>query len=282
MILRAYLFFLCVIILIFSLAYVKKSRETVLRVASFFGILNVFSLASILGVKAVFGLVSLILLLSLYELGKNYHLKYPILLALIVAGCYGLMLSFASYLIYFIPPFLLLVALTFAGTLKMIRNPFYVYCFGVMFLAVSAASLVALYSLNPDTLWFLVAMLAFNDVTGYFAGRKFGKTLVFKVLSPKKTLEGYLGGLGGLLAGLVLFHTIIPVLAETTLFQNAILLITIFIVGNAGDLVFSKIKRSVGIKDFSNFLPGHGGILDRFDSTFTVSPLLFMFLYYLN
>jgi Predicted CDP-diglyceride synthetase/phosphatidate cytidylyltransferase len=282
MILRVYLFFICVIIIIFAIAYVKKSRETVLRVASFFGILNVFCLASILGIGAIFALVSLILLLGIYELAKNYKIKYPIIFAIAVAGCYLLMLYFDSSLIYFIPAFLLLAALTFAGTLNMISNPFYVYFLGVLSLAVSAASLVVLYSINPDTIWFLIAMLAFNDVTGYFAGRKFGKTLIFKILSPNKTLEGYIGGLGGLLAGLILFHTIIPVLAETSLLQNLILLSSIFIFGNAGDLLFSKIKRSVGIKDFSNFLPGHGGILDRFDSTLTVSPLLFMFLYYMK
>ena len=281
MILRVYLFFLGVMIIIFSIAYVKKSRETVLRVASFFGILNVISLAYILGVYAMFVLVSLILLLSIYELAKNYKVRYPIPLAVVVVGCYLLMLCFESYLIYFIPAFLLLVGLTFAGTLNMIRNPCYVYFFGVMSLAISTASLVALYSMNPDAIFFLIAMLAFNDVTGYFAGRKFGKTRIFKILSPNKTLEGYIGGLGGLLVGLILFHTIIPVLAGTSLLQNFILLTTMFIFGNAGDLLFSKIKRSVGIKDFSNLLPGHGGILDRFDSALTVSPLLFMFLYYM-
>ena len=282
MILRVYLFFLGVIIIIFSIAHVKKSRETVLRVASFFGILNVISLAYILGIYAMFVLVSLILLLSIYELAKNYKVRYPTPLAVVVVGCYLLMLYFESYLIYLIPAFLLLVGLTFAGTLNMIRNPCYVYFFGVMSLAFSSASLVASYSMNPDAIFFLIAMLAFNDVTGYFAGRKFGETRIFKILSPNKTLEGYIGGLGGLLVGLILFHTIIPVLAGTSLLQNFILLTTMFIFGNAGDLLFSKIKRSVGIKDFSNLLPGHGGILDRFDSALTVSPLLFMFLSYMK
>ena len=282
MILRVYLFFLGVIIIIFSIAHVKKSRETIWRVASFFGILNVISLAYILGIYAMFVLVSLILLLSIYELAKNYKVRYPTPLAVVVIGCYLLMVYFESYLIYFIPAFLLQVGLTFAGTLNMIRNPCYVYFLGVMSLAISSASLVALYSMNPDAIVFLIAMLAFNDVTGYFAGRKFGKTRIFKILSPNKTLEGYIGGLGGLLVGLILFHTIIPVLAGTSLLQNFILFTTMFIFGNAGDLLFSKIKRSVGIKDFSKLLPGHGGILDRFDSALTVSPLLFMFLYYMK
>ncbi|MDP4181599.1 MAG: phosphatidate cytidylyltransferase [Bacillota bacterium] len=279
MILRVYLFFLVVIITIFFIAYVKKSRETVLRVVSFFGILNLFSLAYILGTAAIFVLVTLILALGIYELSKNYKLRNPIPFTLIVALAYLLLLYFKSYLIYALPAFFLLVGLTFAGTYSMVKRYFFVYFFGVMFLAVSAASLVLLYPMNPDAIIFLISMLAFNDVTGYFAGRKFGKIKVFKTLSPKKTLKGYLGGLAGLLAGMILFHTIIPVLAGTSLWQNLILLVTFFIFGNAGDLLFSKIKRSLGVKDFSGLLPGHGGILDRFDSALMVSPLLYVFLF---
>jgi Predicted CDP-diglyceride synthetase/phosphatidate cytidylyltransferase len=279
MILNAYLFFLAVIVIIFSVAYVKKSRETVLRVVSFFGILNIFSLAYILGVEAIFVLVTVILALSIYELSKNYGLRNPVPFVLIVAGAYLLLLYFKSYLLFTLPAFFLLVGLTFAGTLETVKRHFFVYFFGVMFLAVSAASLVLLYQMNPDAIIFLIAMLAFNDVTGYFAGRKFGKIHIFKTLSPGKTLEGYVGALVGLLAGLILFHTVIPALAGTTLWQNLILLVTFFIFGNAGDLLFSKIKRSVGIKDFSSLLPGHGGILDRFDSALMVSPLLFVLVY---
>jgi CDP-diglyceride synthetase len=181
--------------------------------------------------------------------------------------------------IFILPAFLLLVGLTFAGTYNMVKRHIFVYLFGVMFLAVSSASLVLLYKINLDIIIFLIAMLAFNDVTGYFAGRKFGKIKTFKTLSPKKTLEGYIGGLAGLMAGLILFHTVIPVLDGTSLWKDLILLATFFIFGNAGDLLFSKIKRSVGIKDFSGLLPGHGGILDRFDSALTVSPLLLVLLY---
>lgn len=279
MILNTYLFFLVVIITIFTIAYLKKSRETVLRVLSFFGILNVFSLAYIIGVPAIFVLVTIILAFSIYELSKNYDIRNPAAFALIITGTYLLLLYFRSYLIYTLPAFFLVVGLTFAGTFNMVKGHLFVYLFGVMFLAVSAASLVLLYPENPDAIVFLISLLAFNDVTGYFAGRKFGKIKIFKTLSPKKTLEGYVGGLVGLVVGLILFHTIIPVLTGTTLLQNLILLVTFFIFGNAGDLLFSKIKRSVEVKDFGSILPGHGGVLDRFDSALMVSPLLYVFLY---
>jgi phosphatidate cytidylyltransferase len=280
MIIRVYIFCLLFIIPIFTISYFKKSRETYLRVASFFVILNVISFAYIIGVYAIFALVSLILILGIYELVKNYQCKYPIPVPVIIFGAYLFMLYFNAYLPYVVPLFLIAVAFTFVGKTGIIKHELYLYLFGVLVLATSAASLVSLYKLYPESILILILLLVFNDVSGYFAGRKFGKIRIFKTLSPNKTLEGYIGSMAGILAGIIVFHTILPVLNGTSLLRNTMLLIFFFVFGNLGDLLFSKLKRCLAIKDFSSLLPGHGGILDRFDSVLSVSPLFLLFLLY--
>lgn len=283
MIIRLYVFWLMIILIIFSISYYKKSRETILRVISFFVILNIISLAYILGIYGVIGLATLILLLSIYELSKIYKYKHPLLLTFIILGAYIFMLYFNSYLPYVVPLFLIIVIFTFTGKSENMKNNFYLYSFGVLVLDTCAASLVSLYQLKPESILLLITLLVINDVTGYFVGRKFGKIRIFKTLSPKKSLEGYIGSMVGIVVGIIVFHSILPVLTGTSILQNFILLIFFFIVGNAGDLLFSKIKRILEIKDFSNLLPGHGGILDRFDNVLSVSPLfLILLLYYLK
>ena len=119
-------------------------------------------------------------------------------------------------------------------------------------------------------------ILAFSSDSGaYFAGRFFGKHKLAPIISPKKTVEGMVGGvitcvIFMLADGLVLdfgFHL------RVTYFYAAIYGIIGSFASVVGDLVFSVIKRQTGIKDYGKLLPGHGGILDRFDSTILVAPL---------
>lgn len=123
---------------------------------------------------------------------------------------------------------------------------------------------------------FLPLVLAFTSDSGaYFAGRAFGKHKLAPVISPKKTVEGAIGGvlstvLFVLLYGLVLQHAFG--------FQVNYLLSIVYGIAGAccgmvGDLTFSVVKRQVGIKDYGNVLPGHGGVLDRFDSMVAVAPV---------
>ncbi len=110
----------------------------------------------------------------------------------------------------------------------------------------------------------------------YFAGKKFGKTPFFQNISPKKTKEGFWGGmLGGLLVAvlfsLILRHYEHPV---PNVWISAGLGLVVSLVSVFGDLFESQLKRSYGVKDAGSILPGHGGVLDRFDGViFAVVPL---------
>ena len=122
---------------------------------------------------------------------------------------------------------------------------------------------------------FVVAFM--SDGGAYFVGIKFGRHKLAPVVSPNKTIEGLGGGFAGAVLGMLIYALILDLIPGG--FQvNYGLAILYGIVGSAagtfGDLCFSIIKRQTGIKDYGNLIPGHGGVLDRFDSLVMVAPLV--------
>ena len=121
---------------------------------------------------------------------------------------------------------------------------------------------------------FVVAFV--SDGGAYFAGYFLGKHKLAPVVSPNKTIEGAVGGLLAAMLAMILYALILDLGFH---FQvNYLVAILYGLVGSAvgvfGDLIFSVIKRQTGIKDYGNLIPGHGGILDRFDSVMMVAPLM--------
>ncbi|MHA6251263.1 phosphatidate cytidylyltransferase [Oceanobacillus sp. CAU 1775] len=111
-----------------------------------------------------------------------------------------------------------------------------------------------------------------TDTGAYFAGRAFGKKKLWPEISPNKTISGAVGGIITATVVAIIFHVIYP-FPHTLLI---VILVTIFasMFGQIGDLVESAFKRHYGVKDSGKLLPGHGGILDRFDSLLFVLPFL--------
>lgn len=116
-----------------------------------------------------------------------------------------------------------------------------------------------------------------TDSGAYFVGRKFGKNKLAPNISPNKTKEGSAGAVLFALITALLFQLIVgePLFTSWLALTGVTLLISVF--GQIGDLAESAIKRFYGIKDSGNILPGHGGLLDRFDSLIFVLPLLYIF-----
>jgi len=114
-----------------------------------------------------------------------------------------------------------------------------------------------------------------NDTGAYLIGISFGRHRLMERISPKKSWEGFIGG--------VLFSAVIAWLLSGWLgvigtIQWIILSVIISIVGTYGDLIESMLKRSTGVKDSGNIMPGHGGFLDRFDSAILSFPLVYLFI----
>lgn len=110
-----------------------------------------------------------------------------------------------------------------------------------------------------------------SDTFAYLVGRKIGKHKLFERISPKKSWEGFFGGmLFSILGGITIAY-----FTEQPYLQYIIYGIIISSFGTIGDLIESMLKRSLGIKDSGNILPGHGGILDRFDAVLFVIPIIY-------
>ena len=124
-------------------------------------------------------------------------------------------------------------------------------------------------------LWGFFFILWANDTGAYLSGRFFGKHKLFERISPKKTWEGSIGG--GIL-GIVVAYVSSIYFTELNLTEWIIVAIITVIFGGLGDLVESMLKRSLNIKDSGNILPGHGGILDRFDGLFLSVPFIYCYL----
>jgi phosphatidate cytidylyltransferase len=131
---------------------------------------------------------------------------------------------------------------------------------------------------GPQALFLMMLTVFVSDTAQYYSGRAFGKHLLAPAISPRKTVEG---AIGGFVFGAVFFTVVgqwwlpsVPAIARV------VIGIAIVSAGIGGDLFESMLKRSAGVKDSSALIPGHGGILDRIDALLFAAPLYYIVLKY--
>lgn len=201
----------------------------------------------------------------------------------VAIGWYGMFIIFIPvYMFLLLPTRMVLIGetngfLKAAGTLH----------WGLMTTVFSISHAAYLLALPSSTstpaggaglLFFLVFLSQFNDVAQYIWGKLFGKHPVVPKVSPKKTVEGLLGGV---LTTTLTAWLIAPYLTPLTGGWAPLAGFIIGLSGFFGDVVISAIKRDIGVKDSGNLIPGHGGIMDRVDSLTFTAPLFFHYIYYL-
>ncbi len=277
MLLNFYLFCLSFILLILILSLFQKKPETVLRSLTLLGILHVLCLVLWQGALAFTIFVGCIFVLGLYELSANYQTN-RILLSLVSVILFSIYLYNNNQQIIqlAVPLFLAISITTFINKQEDVKHTLYLFSFIACFMIPCSIFLVELFKINNGIIILIVLLLQLNDSFGYLFGKKFGKTRLFPAISPNKTLEGYLWGGVGIIIGIFLLHTYIPVIPSHTFSQDVILFVYSFTFANTGDLLLSCLKRKLEIKDFSHILPGHGGILDRFDNILFVAPVFYV------
>lgn len=151
--------------------------------------------------------------------------------------------------------------------------------FPIVYLGVPIGSLVAVRAeVGREAVMMLIAVIVLSDTGQYYAGRSFGRHALAPTISPKKTVEGVVGGfVAGAVGAVIVGRFWLPTIAPLEL---ALLGAALVALGIVGDLFESLLKRSAGVKDSSHLIPGHGGILDRIDSWLFAAPVFYVFLRY--
>ncbi|GAA0124271.1 phosphatidate cytidylyltransferase [Clostridium sp. ATCC 25772] len=153
--------------------------------------------------------------------------------------------------------------------------------FGILYVTIffSLLPLINMLEYGQYLIWLVFISSWGCDTLAYYTGRSLGKHKLVPKVSPKKTVEGAIGGLFGSVLGCVIYGYVIKKFGvNISLYNYAIIGILGGIVGQLGDFVASSIKRHAKIKDYSNLIPGHGGILDRFDSILFVSVVVYYYI----
>ncbi|MDD4725630.1 MAG: phosphatidate cytidylyltransferase [Tissierellia bacterium] len=224
-----------------------------------------------------------ILLISLIGLWEFYNAMHKINLKPIrVIGYLATILFFISSLQYNIQlSFIFTLTIILSLITLLFNRDVDIQSIGVTLLGIIYIPFLLFHvkSLEGTKYIWLIFIIAFGtDTCAYFAGNMFGKKKLSPEISPNKTVEGSIGGI----FGSVILTLIYSVLVDISLISEVIIL-TLFtsIIAQIGDLIASKIKRITGIKDYGNLIPGHGGILDRFDSIILTAPVVYYFVEYL-
>lgn len=182
-----------------------------------------------------------------------------------------------TYLIYLVMRFVSQLWVTDQNQLRSLSTSM----MGQIYVALPLALMSIIYRLSPHLLLLLFIMVWANDTFAYLSGRIFGRRKLWERISPKKTWEGFWGGLfmtmcTAILCGL-LFGNYFRVLDIASLAGLGALTC---VAATFGDLIESMLKRSVGVKDSGTLIPGHGGILDRIDSMLLVIPVTLIYIFF--
>ena len=152
---------------------------------------------------------------------------------------------------------------------------------GFLYVPLLLMHLIMLRQIPFGIQWLVVIMLIVmtNDSVAYYSGSAFGKHRLYPLVSPKKSIEGALGGLVGSIGGTMLAKfTFFP---QLTVVDALLTAVGIGILGQTGDLFESLLKRSFGVKDSGTIFPGHGGVLDRLDSIIFAAPATYYYAVFL-
>ncbi|MFT5821976.1 MAG: phosphatidate cytidylyltransferase [Crocinitomix sp.] len=237
---------------------------------------------------SVFGLIALVGLNEFYGLfkksGNSPHATLGVIFGFLIYTS-GIALLYVpesaqKYLIGF--SFMAFTVIALAELYRKKKTPFEnigVTLLGIFYVVLPMLLLNFIIEFDPDSFdithfWPVLTIFILvwcSDTFAYLIGRKIGKHKLFERISPKKSWEGFFGGMLFSIIGAIT----IAYFTEQSYFQYIIYGVIISAFGTIGDLIESMLKRSLGIKDSGNILPGHGGILDRFDAVLFVIPIIY-------
>lgn len=245
----------------------------------------------ILGEDVLLATVVIISLIGLYELLKVFHLqwKLPGVIGYAATIAYYALLRFeySEYLMVLFIVYLICLMAAYVFTFPKFRADDIMVCFFGLFYVVLMLSYIYQVRMMEDgkyVVWLIFLCSWGCDTCAYLVGVMFGKHKMAPVLSPKKSIEG---GIGGVLGAALLGFIYAVIFSDKLSIDNADIIFPVVcaaggIISQIGDLTASGIKRNHDIKDYSKLIPGHGGILDRFDSVIITAPIIYYLVTYLG
>ncbi|RPD99542.1 phosphatidate cytidylyltransferase [Aureibaculum marinum] len=260
-------------------------REILIRALS--GIVYVaVILGSILYSKVTFYIIFyLLMMICLYEFKNLIHLSYKwtmVVASLVYVNFIDIPILDYKYLhfLLIISLFIPLIYQLFKSKITLTSSKLGHYFLALSYIALPFAMLIQIPFIkgiyHPEIIISVFVLIWISDTFAYIVGSNIGKTKLYKKVSPNKTVEG---ALGGLIAALIGGYIISLYLKEITLLNWIIIAFIVSCFGLLGDLIESKFKREAAVKDSSNFIPGHGGFLDRLDSIIFAAPFVYVYLH---
>ena len=247
--------------------------------------------------------ISLISSIAVFEIVKAVGMKNKLIMAATIALSaiipflvnFGIKIPVAAFGGVYVVLILVLMLVKFEETkfeqavIAIFASVCIPYSFSLLIVFRDIAKYIDGYTKTDGVFLLVFAVLVSwtTDVFAYFVGSKIGKHKLCPKISPKKSVEGAIGGV----VGAVLLNSLLLLVFKKFFFQNGseisyigvgILSAILSVVSMFGDLAASTLKRNFGIKDFGKLLPGHGGIMDRFDSMLFVLPVLYSAIYFVN
>ena len=249
-----------IIYVLIFLSAILFSKESYIILTSLFALICVWEFSKLIEFKGLVGYIFFCLTLFLI-------LKRPESYAVI--GVLGITIISSLFLIYYL---FTKKEITFSNDRSKSGLLIRYVIFSMIFLV-----LLPIYkgAYNPFLMISILVMIWVNDSFAFLVGKNFGKRKLFVSVSPKKTQEGFLGGL---VFALISAYLISLLNNDFTTINWLIIALIVSVIGTIGDLVESKFKRQANIKDSGTIMPGHGGMLDRLDSLLFAAPFVYLYI----
>jgi phosphatidate cytidylyltransferase len=281
------------IYIILLLASILFSTESFFMLFGIFLVIAVYEFCSLIQINKVFPLLfatlfyATITLISFYKSETEVFLS-QLLNKNIVITVNANQLNLILLVITLVVSIKCILFLFYDNIQKISISSKYLYLLGYIILPFVFITKISfgIKDYNPKIIIGLFILVWTNDTFAYIVGKSIGKYKLLERISPKKTIEGFVGGIVfAVLAGFLISKFYIqasPNFSEKSILIWITIALIVGILGTIGDLIESKFKRIAGVKDSGKIMPGHGGILDRLDSVIFVAPFVFLFYQILN
>ncbi|MFH6971626.1 phosphatidate cytidylyltransferase [Flavobacterium petrolei] len=279
--------------IILLLASILYSTESFFILFGIFLIITVYEFCNLVSIHKVFPIILATVIYALVTLVSHYNTLTANTLNQILNTDYLIdiniqQLDIVLLVIALVVSIKCILFLFYDNIQKISTSSKYLYLLGYIILPFVFITKISfgINDYNPKIIIGLFILIWTNDTFAYIVGKSIGRTKLFEKISPKKTIEGFLGGiLFAILAGYLISKYYIkanPEFSERSILIWTSIAVIVGIAGTIGDLIESKFKRIAGVKDSGSIMPGHGGILDRLDSVIFVAPIIFLFYQILN